>query len=514
MIESRASLASLSGARIGALEVVPEGPELPTIAAFFRALHPVSREATIRRQLLFAAGDTVDTLLVAESLRRLRAERLFSDAVIVARRCEPNGDVALVVRTRDSWTLRPTARFRSPDMLSLGVQERNLFGTGRAVSVTGELSPRRRGAAVSYTDPWLLGTNVAGSLRVASVGGAHSLQAGVRNHEYSVFDPWRFEVNAARVTFGDTTTNDRAVQRLGGFALIGRRVGSSPEVVNMLTVGAEFDSASTISLSRRRNLPGMAHVRSFLGADIGVIRRTAQFDTASWIVPGRGFLDVPIGWEADGVVSAGYSREAHVPAMHLDAWAGRMFIPERGGVLMLDAWTSGYFGRTLDANFVARVSGSFYHEAPLGMWGVRLTGERLLELDPDLRSLSLMPVADYTAPAIQPYVNAGRSIAVSAERTVRLAQVAAASSLQAGAWAAASYRWQVPTRTTDNQLRAGVLGVRLRVLSANGAVNSVRLDFGYPVLRNEFLRARKPFVLLAVGTLFDVSRQRDERRIY
>ena len=47
--------------------------------------------------------------------------------------------------------------------------------------------------------------------------------------------------------------------------------------------------------------------------------------------------------------------------------------------------------------------------------------------------------------------------------------------------------------------------------SANGAVNSVRVDVGYPVALSSELR-RRPFVVMTIGTLFDVSRQRDGRR--
>jgi hypothetical protein len=84
--------------------------------------------------------------------------------------------------------------------------------------------------------------------------------------------------------------------------------------------------------------------------------------------------------------------------------------------------------------------------------------------------------------------------------------------LDGGAFAAGSYRWQVADRT-DDQIRAGVLGGRLRLLSANGAVSSVRVDVGYPVILSSGL-PRKVFATVTVGALFDVSRQRDGRRLF
>jgi hypothetical protein len=520
MVESRASLAAMSGMRITSVEVASSGPSLPGPARMFASLHRASSEGTIRRQLLFAPGDTVDTMLVGETMRRLRRQHLFADAVLEARRCEGTGGVALVLRTRDSWTLRPTARLRTPSTVSFGVEERNLFGTGRAAAVTSEMSPRGSGAALSLSDPWLFGSDVAGNVRIASLAGTHSLRAGLRNHEYSVFDPWRAEANLARFSYGDTNATERALHTLAAMALVGRRVGGRASAVTLLLAGVEFDSAAAVSSTRRltrasaQTIPaGVPHVRSFLGADVGIARRTAQFDTASWIVPGRGFLDVPLGWEGEGVLGTGYERDAQSPALKGDLWLGRLWIPTRGRLLSLDGWASGYVGRNVDANHIARLSAAWYEQAWRGMWGARLTAERLFELDPDLRALSLMPLTDYTAPAVRPYaVRGGRTVAASIERSVHLFTVGSASVVDAGPFVAGSYRWQIE-ELGGGQLHAGVVGTRLRLLSANGAVSSVRVDVGYPVVRSEVL-PRRAFAVLTVGTLLDVIRQRDGRRIY
>ena len=136
VIESRAALAQLSGARITSVEIARESPELPGLAGRLGPLHHASTDATIRRQLLFVPGDTIDTLLVGETLRR----RLFSNAVVVARCCDGIGPVAITLRSRDTWSLRPTARLRTPSQLSVGLEERNLFGTACSASLTSEVS--------------------------------------------------------------------------------------------------------------------------------------------------------------------------------------------------------------------------------------------------------------------------------------------------------------------------------------------------------------------------------------
>jgi Outer membrane protein/protective antigen OMA87 len=513
-VESRGALAPASGARIASLVIITDGPHLPGPAERVAGLHSTSRESTIRRQLLFAPGDTVDTLLVGETMRRLRRQRLYSDAVLLAQRCDPSGPVGLVLRTRDAWTLRPTARLRGGNALSVGVEEKNLFGTGRMLAVTSEMSTWGTGAGITFVDPWLFGRDVEGSARLATLGGAHTLRLGLRNHEYSVFDRWRAEASVSRLSFADTGGVERSLYALRGGMLVGRRVGSGTDIVTTLLAGAEFDSAAAISPSRRMApdaSPTTPHVRSFLGADVGLLRRTARYDTASWVVPGRGFLDVPLGWEADGVLGAGYERDARAPALKLDAWMGRVWIPARGRIVTLDAWASGYAGHNVDANHIARLSTGWYQQASRGMWAARLTGERLLEVDPDIRALSLLPLTDYTIPAVRPYaLRGGTNVAGSLERAVHLFPVGAASVVDAGAFVAGSYRWQV-NGVPDGRLGAGVAGARFRLLSANGAVSSVRVDVGAPFALSDVLR-RRPFVVLSIGTLFDVSRQRDGRR--
>jgi hypothetical protein len=147
------------------------------------------------------------------------------------------------------------------------------------------------------------------------------------------------------------------------------------------------------------------------------------------------------------------------------------------------------------------------------MWGLRATAEQLSELDPDRRGMSLMPLADYTAPILGPLASrGGRALAASMDRDFRVMRVGAASVLNVGGFFASSYRWSV-SDPVIKQLSAGVVGTRLRVLSANGTVGSIRLDVGFPVYRSAVLPS-KPYVVISYGSLFDASRQRDGRRAY
>src|SRR6476620_7074453 len=62
-VSSRTSLSAFSGVSIRSLRVVTQGPpSFPGVARALDGLHVRTREATVRRQLLFTAGDTLDTL--------------------------------------------------------------------------------------------------------------------------------------------------------------------------------------------------------------------------------------------------------------------------------------------------------------------------------------------------------------------------------------------------------------------------------------------------------------------
>ena len=96
-------------------------------------LHVRTRAGTVRRQILFSAGDTLDTLAVGESIRRLRNLRYLRDVELSGVRCG-NGPVDLVLTTRDDWSVKPKVQVRSGKS-EIGVTERNLLGSGRELSL-------------------------------------------------------------------------------------------------------------------------------------------------------------------------------------------------------------------------------------------------------------------------------------------------------------------------------------------------------------------------------------------
>ena len=123
-------------------------------------LHPVTRVATIREQLLFHTGERYSRHLLEESARILRANPYFYDASV-----EPvayhDGKVDILVLTHDVWTLNPGFNFsRSGGKSSTGfqIEEINTLGTGTDVKFEHTNSVDRSESDIMVSNPHAFGT--------------------------------------------------------------------------------------------------------------------------------------------------------------------------------------------------------------------------------------------------------------------------------------------------------------------------------------------------------------------
>ena len=101
-------------------------------------LHVRTREKTVRRELLFARGDTFSTTLVEETARNLRSNLILYDAWIET---EILSDDRVLVRvvTMDQWSLSgglQVGREGNESNLRLEVTEKNLLGNSQFLNFT------------------------------------------------------------------------------------------------------------------------------------------------------------------------------------------------------------------------------------------------------------------------------------------------------------------------------------------------------------------------------------------
>jgi len=153
-----------------------------------------------------------------------------------------------------------------------------------------------------------------------------------------------------------------------------------------------------------------------------------------------------------------------------------------------------------------------YTNARGGYWNARLMSERLVQLAPDYRALSLTGVANDPTLATVPraYRRARGSLITSVERSAHLIDVGRASVLDAAVFSAASLRWDIPGSAVSS-FRLAVAGARLRLVSANGVLSTVRVDLTLPIATSAPV-VHRPLFSASVSTSLEAVRQREGRR--
>lgn len=102
---------------------------------FGNSLHIKTKNWTIRNLLLFKQNQELDSLIIKESERLIRAQRFIRSVVIKPipiANCADSVDVS--VRVLDTWSGIPTGAFSS-DKANLDLSERNFFGLGHELEL-------------------------------------------------------------------------------------------------------------------------------------------------------------------------------------------------------------------------------------------------------------------------------------------------------------------------------------------------------------------------------------------
>jgi hypothetical protein len=118
-------------------------------------VHTETKEAFIRRELLFEVGDCADRLRLSESERILRLYR-FLEAASVEEEPRPDGDVDVTVTTTDDWSLRLEPRFNFGEGIAFGgvsLAETNFMGRGRTLELAYLIRDGTDDWVFRYVDP-------------------------------------------------------------------------------------------------------------------------------------------------------------------------------------------------------------------------------------------------------------------------------------------------------------------------------------------------------------------------
>lgn len=430
----------------------------------------------------------------------------LTDVFVEGTSCDSAGPVGLTVTTHDGWSTRPTLRVGS-NSSTLRLTERNLFGTGREASVSVKSDAGRVGVGAALRDPWFLGGPLALEVGTNSYRDGSEWYASVARSERSVFDLWGVEANAARAVRDPVRGVGDAFRRTTTSFLVSRRLWVSDAAVTALVGGAEYERTGLIAAFDAAIIGPDRVRREFTGLDVGVLRRSVAYDTLTWLLRGKGLVDVPLSLEVDALVGAGYERVSGEPTLHVDAWTGKMWLPGRHSVLTGDVWGSGYWHPGHWQAATLRAALSYFRSAPRGFWTSRLAGEQLFEPDPDVRALASV---DPTLEALPERARLAKiAFAASLERSLNLINPGRSYGLDAAIFSALSLRWD-PAAMSSEQLYVGVVGLGLRLAPAKPGRATPRLDIGFPIVRSADV-PRKAFIALTVSPWLQQGRWRDGR---
>ena len=142
-------------------------------------LHKKTIPSTIRNQLLMKEGDPFKIRQLNEMQRILRANRYIKDATVVPLEICGNR-VTIVIKTTDKWSFTPGISFGrqgGKNKSGVEIQEHNLFGLGKSLTIKHKNNHARNENNLRYDDPQLFGSNKSLSVSVNdnSDGKGHKL---------------------------------------------------------------------------------------------------------------------------------------------------------------------------------------------------------------------------------------------------------------------------------------------------------------------------------------------------
>ena len=125
-----------------------------------------THDSTIRQNLLFKEGDSIDPYVFADTERLLRYLDFIQDARIVVIPDELKTDsVSILVIVKDQWSLVVSGNLKKKNGFNLNIEERNILGIGQQISGSLTSVPDTTPLiGMSYSDQNILGSLINGKL--------------------------------------------------------------------------------------------------------------------------------------------------------------------------------------------------------------------------------------------------------------------------------------------------------------------------------------------------------------
>jgi hypothetical protein len=464
-------------------------------------LHWQTREATVRRDLLFAVGDPCDPRRLSETERLLRARPYIRGALVVPI-ATGDGGVTILVQTRDEFSLEVRAAVRSggnAPVRRLVVTEDNVLGRGLHLQAYYNNYGRQPAFYLNGLDHHLTGRRieadvVAGRSEVGPVGEetvrrafssdfdrlAWRESASYRKEPFALVSPALGTVLQPLVRIGADVGAAVRFGEPGALKILGAELTGERLLVESAPLAAtpDLDPAAAAALDGRFEERRLIRLYALLGA------RRLAFRPHRGVDAVHAVEDTPEGAQA-GIV------------------LGRSVLG--GGGLQHDWFTAAEFssgsdigGRTLAYTRV-KVEGRYLTSA--GRWdGVLANAEVLVyELGPSATTVFGFQAAGgwnmqtpfqlllagsngirgYGDPALP----VGRRIVVHAERRYFLGGVFGVADVGAAAFVEAGRGWAGDAVFGQNTGLLGAFGGELRIAVPRGSRRTYRLGVAVPLNR-------------------------------
>lgn len=332
-------------------------------------LHMITKDSTIRQQLLFESGEIYSKRLVDESERILRGNTYFYDVSIkpVDRR---DGVVDLLVSTSDVWTLKPglsISRKGGQNKTTVNIEDLNLFGRGQIFRIARSDDVDRVSKSVEFHDPHLGDSWLSARLLYSDNSDGNSSMLSLARPFYALDTRW----SAGFTFFNDERRT--ALYQLGEqaaefhrersyfSAFRGWSAGLHNGWVRRYSAGVvfdEFEFSNVIDGTLPAAIPQDRKLNyAFFGIEIledhyetttnrDQIQKTEDFLTGTQVKATLGWSDRGFGSDRDAIL---YS-----------ASASRLFGDLTSSSLLLSGKTSGRIESGSTANALMRADARYY----------------------------------------------------------------------------------------------------------------------------------------------------------
>jgi hypothetical protein len=283
-------------------------------------LHVRTQRSVVERELLLHPGDVLDSARAAETGRNLRRLQVFRDVAV-----DTSADGStLRVTTRDGWTTRPYATFRSTGtqkLLSVGILETNFLGLAATLDARYVQDPDRSLLRLAFGAPRILSNRISTGAFYNRLSDGSSAGAAIEQPFFSL--PSRTSARAGFVTFSGRVLQfrngaPRAADSLDrrftlAYASAARAIRASPR--GYVRIGADVQYRRDDFVPRRtatavipRTLTGAAtgyvdisKARFLLTRNFRMLGQPEDVDLSTTVRLGVALAPSALGYERTGV---------------------------------------------------------------------------------------------------------------------------------------------------------------------------------------------------------------------